>query len=355
MKILFKLNHPAHYHLFKNLIKILRDKSYDIVIVIKNKDILRELLNLSNENYIELIEPLRKRENDKFSVIFNNFLEILKQDFRLFKLVKRENPDLMIGTDTAIAHVGYVLKIPSIILNEDDYSVNKLFCLLTYPFATKIISPEICDVGKFKSKKISYNGYQKLAYLHPNFFKPDINIAKKYFDLNKKNFLIRLVSFTAGHDIESNHKGLDFDTLKEIINILKNYGNVHISSEKKIISEFQKYILNINPLDIHHVLAFTDLFISDSQSMTIEAAILGTPSIRVNTFVGKISVLNEIERKYELSYGINNRDKLVELIYKLVENPNLKNDYYEKKNKLLNEKINTTEFLLSLIEASFRK
>lgn len=356
MKILFKLNHPAHYHLFKNLIKILKTQHYEIIIAIKNKDILRELLILSNEKYIEIIEPLKKKENNKFSIIFGNFVEIFQQDYKLYRLAKSEKPDLMIGTDTSIAHIGFLLKIPSFILNEDDFSVNKMFCLLTYPFATNIISPEVCNVGPFKRKKISYNGYQKLAYLHPNYFIPDIDIAKKYLDLSKRNFLIRMVSFTAGHDIEANHKGLDFDTLHEIIRILKDYGNVYISSEKKILPELKEFLLNIDPRDIHHILAYSDLLISDSQSMTLEAAILGTPSIRINTFVGKISVLNEIENKYELSYGINDiRSKYLEIILKIVKNPDLKNEFYEKRKLLLKEKINITELLISLIESRLNK
>ena len=37
--------------------------------------------------------------------------------------------------------------------------------------------------------------------------------------------------------------------------------------------------------------------------MTSEAAILGVPSFRLNDFVGKISVMDEKEIKYNLSKG----------------------------------------------------
>ena len=60
---------------------------------------------------------------------------------------------------------------------------------------------------------------------------------------------------------------------------------------KQLPEGFQKYSLSINENDIHHVLYFADLFIGDSQSMTVEAAMLGTPSIRINNFANKISII----------------------------------------------------------------
>jgi predicted glycosyltransferase len=48
----------------------------------------------------------------------------------------------------------------------------------------------------------------------------------------------------------------------------------------------------------------SSLLISDSQSMSVEAAMLGVPSLRYSSFAGKISVLEELEHKYNLTYGI---------------------------------------------------
>ena len=52
----------------------------------------------------------------------------------------------MVGTDIAIAYAGKVFNIPSFVYNEDDYGINKLFCLSTYPFADFIISPNYTSV-----------------------------------------------------------------------------------------------------------------------------------------------------------------------------------------------------------------
>jgi predicted glycosyltransferase len=41
-------------------------------------------------------------------------------------------------------------------------------------------------------------------------------------------------------------------------------------------------------------------FAGDSQTMTTEAALLGTPSFKCNTFARKLSIPNEIEDQYQL-------------------------------------------------------
>ncbi len=56
---------------------------------------------------------------------------------------------------------------------------------------------------------------------------------------------------------------------------------------------------------MHHVLSFASLLICDSQSMSVEAAMLGVPSLRYSSFSGRISVLEELEHQYGLTYGIN--------------------------------------------------
>lgn len=352
MKILVKLNHPAHYHLFKYIIRKFRNNGHQVIITIRNKDILRDLLELNNEEYIPIIEPQTRKAKNKLSVIKANLIEIIKQDIYLYKILKKEKPDILIGTDIAIAHTGWLLGIPSYIFNEDDLPVNKLFCYFSYPFAKYILSPKVCDVGKYHYKKIEYEGYQKLAYLHPNYFTPDENIVRKYIDPDKKYFLLRLVNFTAGHDIEGKHGGITIELINDIVNKLSKKGRVFITSEGELNPLFKDYRLDINPVDIHHILSYAELFISDSQSMTVEAAMLGTPSIRFNSFVGKISVLNEIESRYKLSVGIRNDSpqKLMETINKFLQNKNMKKEVKERQSVMLSEKTDLTEFVFNLIQ-----
>lgn len=351
MKILFAVNHPAHFHLFKYSSKELIKDGHQVLFVYKQKDILEKLLNDYNINSIKISEK-NDSSRSKLFIVKNRFVELIKQNINLLKVVRKFQPDIMLGTDISITHVGRLKRIPSVVFNEDDVSINRLFCYSTYPFANHIISPIVCNVGAFNRKKISYNGYQKLAYLHPSRFKPDKSKIEKAISLDVPYFLIRLVSFSAGHDIEQKHSGLNDSIVSQLIEKLSRHGNVYISSEITVKEEFKKYLLKINPLDIHHFIYFADLFIGDSQSMVVEAAVLGTPSIRFNSFVGKIAVLEELENKYSLTFGVpnNNPELLFAKIDELLDIQSLKITFSERQKIMLKEKINLTAFIVWFIE-----
>jgi predicted glycosyltransferase len=245
------------------------------------------------------------------------------------------------------------LRIPSIVFNEDDFSVNKLFCKSAYPFASWIVSPEVCDVGKYRLKKIAYPGYQKLAYLHPSCFTPNEEVVRRINPDMDRYFVIRQVSFLAGHDIEKSHGGFSRPLLREIISLLESRGKVFMTSEGRLGDEFKPYELRIEPKNLHHILFYADLFIGDSQSVTMEAALLGTPAIRFNSFVGKISVLEELEKVYRLTAGVKNTEPaaLINLVKSLLGRPGLKAEFRERRFRMLKEKIDVTAFLTWFFEA----
>ena len=118
--------------------------------------------------------------------------------------------------------------------------------------------------------------------------------------------------------------------------------------------EFEQYRLHINPLDIHHVMAFAKIYIGDSQSMANEAAMLGVPSLRFNDFVGakKIGVMEELEHTYGLTYGISSHEpeKLYAKVEELLAMPNLREEFQSRRQKMLADKIDVTAFLTYFIE-----
>ncbi len=348
MKYLFAINHPAHYHLFKNSYHNLKAKGHDVVFAVKDKDILEKLMVAENVTFHRLT---RKRVgHSSFAILTKGVLELLIQDISLFRFARKYHPDLMIGTDMCITHIGKILRKPSIVFNEDDYELNRAFCSLSYPFCNWIVSPRLCRVGKYVQKKITYDGYQKLAYLHPDVFKPDPDIVRKYIDPGQKYFLVRLVSFSAGHDI--NLGGLNEAVLEELLNILSGHGKVFLTNESKISERLEKFRLQIDVKDMHHIMASASLFISDGQSMIVEAAILGVPSIRFNSLDGKVSILEELENRFNLTVKIHNSrpDLLMEKINELLGTENLAEVFQKRREQMLKEKINVTSFMTWLFE-----
>jgi predicted glycosyltransferase len=344
MRILFYLGHPAHFHLFKNVILKLSGNGHEIAILIKKKDILEELLKRSNLPYINIL-PEGRRDN-KAGIAAG----VVKRDLRLLKLCLKKRPDILVGTSAEIGHIGSLLRIPSINVNEDDAGAVPLFSKLSYPFSTHILSPSVCDNGIWETKSIKYAGYHELAYLHPSNFTPSKVIAGKYLPVESSYFLIRFAKLNAHHD--KGITGITDDLALKIIDILKPFGNIYITSERKFDDEFEPYRLQIDPLDIHHVMAFASLYIGDSQTMAAESGVLGVPFVRFNGFVGRLGYLNELENKYQLGYGIkpSEPERLLEVINDLVRMKNRSEIFKLRQLDMLKDKIKVTEFMVWLIE-----
>ena len=340
-RFLIYMGHPAHFHLFKNTILILREQNHEVEILIKKKDILEDLLRNNGWEYTN-INP-KGRGDSKFAIA----LSLLKRDVEFFKVAKRFKPDLMIGTSAEITHIGKLLNIPSIVVNEDDAAIVPLFAKLAYPFASAVLAPNCCDCGKWESKKIGYESYHELAYLHPDHFTPDLSIVRKYIQ-EEHYFILRFAKLNAHHDV--GRSGINLEIAKKIIELLSPKGRVYITSERELEKELEPYRIAINPLHIHHAMAFADLYIGDSQTMAAEAAVLGTPSLRFNDFVGEIGYLEELEHRYGLTFGIRTNN-LIGFFHKLNElllDPDLKSTWTKRQNKMLAEKINLATYMAEL-------
>lgn len=344
MKILFYFGHPAQYLFLRKSIKILLLNRHKVKILIKTKDVLEDLLKQDRLDYVNILPE--ERSNSKISIA----LSLIKRNIKMFPIVLRFKPDLMIGTDATIAQLGWLFNINRITITEDDYTIIKTLGDLSYPFTQTILCPEVCSVGKWDHKKIGYAGYMKLGYLHPNVFKKKYDIREKY-NLKKKYAIIRLAKLTAHHDFGV--KGIDESFLDLIISQFEKKSiSIFISAEGGISEKYHKYIYNINPNDMHQILSNSEFLICDSQSMSVEASMLGIPSIRFSSFAGKISVLEELENKYSLTFGINPSDpqKLIKKLEELLLDKNLSENFQERRKKMIKDKINVTSFLVWFIE-----
>ncbi len=343
-KILFHIGHPAHFQLFKNIILELKEKGYTCFILIKKKDILEELLIESGFDYINILPEGKK--NSKFNLIWG----MIKRDWRMFRFCLKNKPNILIGTSVEISHVGTLLGIPSINVEEDDAAVIPLHAKFSYPFSTVILTPTVCNNGKWDKKSIKYNGYHELAYLHPDVFTPSKEVVRKYFNPDEPYFIMRFVSLTAHHD--AGIKGINTKIASRIISMLQPHGKIYITSERPLEKEFEKYRLAINPLDIHHVMAYSKMLIGDSQTMAAEAGVLGIPYIRFNDFVGKIGYLEEIENVYHLGKGVapTNIDELYNAVSDYLNDEDLYKKQIERREKMLSEKINVKSFFVRLLE-----
>jgi len=337
MKILIYLGHPAQYHFFKNIVNNLQ-KNNQVRYLIKAKEVLESLLIGDKVAYKNILPEGRK--STKIGVVWG----LIKREIKVLGEALQFKPDLMLGADPSIAHIGKLLRVPTFTVLEDDAHVIYDLAKITFPFSTHILAPDSCDCGKWNSKKISYAGYMKLAYLHPNHF--------KYTSAgNQKTALIRLSNLDAFHD--KGIRGFDEGLVKQIIKRLAVDFKVWLSSEKPMSPFFDEYILRTNPNDMHKELSQATILISDSQSMSMEAAMLGIPSIRYNDFAGRIGVLEELEHRYKLTFGIKpgNPEKLNQMLESLISLPDLREEFQKRREVMLEDKIDVTNFCTWLIES----
>lgn len=346
MKFLFFFVHPSKFRVFRDTITQLRQSGHIVDIVITSKDVLEDLLVSQGWEYTNIFPEGRKIKG--ISPLISSAINFFITIYRLQKFVKKKKYDLFI-TDDLLVYLSKWFKTPSFVFTDDDLAVTKLFSIILAR-ADYVIAPMITDLGKFNSKKIGFEGYKELAYLYPGRFVPDIEIIKKFNGEVERYFIIRLVSLRAYHDVGM--KGLTDKNVIRLITFLEKYGRVYISSERSLPDKLEKYRLKIEPKNILHAIYFADIFIGDSQTMTSEAAVLGTPSIRINDFVGKISVMEEKQSKYGLSFNfrVEQFEEMLNKLSELLVLDDLKSEFETRKNVMLSEKIDLSGFMTWLFD-----
>lgn len=339
MNILFDIGHPAHVHLFKNFIAYLKRTEHTVVVVTRNKDITNRLLEHYGIEFFCLSSP-----GKNFSGMF---IELIRRDIQIWKLHQKHQFDVAFGTSVSNAHLATISRIRSYTFNEDDDQVVPLFTYLTYPFTTTILNPDCIRYTKWASKRIFYPSYHELAYLHPGNFTPDLRIIERYGLEPQKYIIFRCSALKAHHDVGA--KGISPELREKISQLLSSY--------PVVTSQEGDSTMQIAPWDMHHVLAFAKMIISDSQTMTIEGAVLGIPSVRINTFVGKSTVIDELEQRYYLAIGIlpEQEQKILSTIEQIVTDDQTTQRWQNRRKRMLNEKIDLNQWMQGYFEHEIRK
>jgi len=340
MKVLIDVGHPADVHFFKNTARNLINDGHDVKITARCKDVVLNLLEAYNFEY-ENVGGYGKTMLDKV-------YEYNKKSYKLYKIIKKYKPDVLTGfANPFVAQLGRLVKIPTIVFTDTEHA--KLANILTFRFADVICTPGSYSGRVPSQKHVTFDGYKELAYLHPNYFKPDpaildrLNIAK-----DDRFVVLRFVSWKASHDIGQH----GFINKEEFITKLKDHGRLLIASEHELSKNLEKYRISVPPEKIHDLLYYTMMYIGEGATMASEAAVLGTPAIYVNTL--RLGYLDEQEEKYGLVYNFSDPKTAQEQAFRkaveLLEDKNLRRKWRKKREKLLKEKINVTAWMTEFIE-----
>ena len=278
---------------------------------------------------------------------------VLHQDAQLLKFVRQNNIDIGLSSGLVLSHVSKLSRMKSYVFDDDDDIVEPLSVKFEHPMSNVVFTPD-CIQRKTKHA-VYYAGTHELAYLHPNRFKPNPNVLQHAgIQEGERFFIMRFVALKGHHDV--GQQGLTLEQKQSLVELLKPHGRVIITSERAIEPEFEPYRLPVPPEEIHSLMAYSSMFLGDSQTMTSEAAILGVPALKCNTFAGRLSVPNMLEQKYGLCYAYQPTqfDEMYHHIEQLLAcNPKaLKNEWQTKRQHMLNDMIDPTEFFVNYIEST---
>ncbi len=347
MRILFFIVHPAKFRMFRDTVNILKSKGHTVDWIIVTKDTLEEFVKGEGWEYTNIFPEGRRIQG--LPIILATIINMLRTLFRLFKYTNGKKYDLFISSDI-LSFVGWLKRIPTLIFQDDDWAIVKEYGLI-WLFATKVITPQSCDLGPFNYKRVTYKGSHKWAYTHPEYFKPNYEIVKSFNPEGTNYSLIRLVSMTASHD--RGKKGLSNEQAQILIDKLKTRGKVYIISERALPQEWEQYRLTLKPIDHLHAMYYADMFVGDSQSMVSEAGLLGTPAIRCNDFAGKVSYLKEEEDGYGLNFSFKpeNFEGMLNKMDEIFSLGDFKAEWRKRVEKYASEHIDTTQYYVNLIES----
>lgn len=346
MNILFDVNHPAHVHFFKHAIWELEDQGHECLVTSREKDVTVALLNEYEIDHIPLttqalgLPSLAKEWATRGMKMIG-----VAREFSADVIVSRPNP--------VTVHTSKLCRCPNVLFSDSDPGsdgtfVQKIVRKTTYPFADMVCTPESLK-WDFGSKHRRLNGYFELSYLHPDRFEPDASLLRGHgIDPTSRFFVLRFISWEAFHD--ENQRGLSRSAKQELVEYLDERGDVYITSESELPGEFEQYRLPLPPSVIHHALSYADLYVGDSQTMATEAAILGTPTVRSNSFAGDGDMTNfvELEEEYDLMYSMPDEDLAIAKVKELASDDDASQVWEEKRATLIEE---TTDITDSIVES----
>ncbi len=339
MRFVVDVLHPIDSHIFHYFIDQLRARGHEFLVTSRHKECAVELLDAFNIPQHVLTSRGRG--------LAGKVTELAVRTRRFLKLVGPFDPDYLISmTGPVVAAASPFLRARTLVLHDNEIPrlVNRAIARLSDAY---IVPRGFTD--RFGCNQVRYEGYQQLAYLHPNVFRPDINVARKHGLSGDEPFIVvRFVELDAYHDV--GERGFSYRAKADAIRRLARHGRVVITSEEPLPDEFQRYRLAIPPQDMHHVLSFADLLVGESCTMASEAAILGTHALWIaRTWRG---VINDMSDRYGLVHHFRDTEVEAALAYAegLLARPGQKADARARASRLLEENVDLTAWLIDYVE-----
>jgi predicted glycosyltransferase len=343
MRYLFVANTPAHVHLFRHPASRLQEMGHEVLVVARDYGCTVDLLE-----YHEVPHVVANRaEMSQLSVLTDapNHIYSRLSEARAF------DPDVVFGMGADTALVGAALRVPVVLVVDSepdglDHAISKrLSRVLLTPHAFGK------DLGK---KQYRFRGFKENAYLHPDVFEPDTSVREELgLEPDEPFAILRFNAWGAHHDVSQ--EGINPRQRRELIEKLADHVTVLVSDEEFEGESFdldgRARAFDIHPARLHDALAEADLLVADTQTMVTEAALMGTPAIRSNSFVGDDDMGNfqELEEA-GLIYNTRNFETVLDRSLDIVSDPDAGTEWMDRRDAYMADQVNLTDLLLDVAE-----
>jgi len=326
LKILFDIGHPAHFHFFSEIIQRLKNANHDVLLVIREKDCTRELVEGQKLKFIS-----RGKGAGGFT---GRMFYLMKMFFFFRKIIRNEKPDIVVSFGSPYtALVRAVMKFPLILVTDAEPNKTERFF---FKWPDVIITPDSFQ-HDYGEKHLCFRGTKELAYLS----KDSIMVNPDSQDY----VLVRFVEHGAMH-----YKGLRHNYMQmreQLIGGLVELMSVQISSEENLSLSMQPYVID-EPSDLLHTkIANARIVVTESATVAAEAAVLGVPVIMISSlYWGYIRQLESLGVIIKREPGMDYYTEAVTLAKSVMDGKVEYPDIQE----FLDEADDVNHFVISIIE-----
>ena len=333
MTVVVTVQHPAHVHFYKHAIAALEATGHRVEVFVVDKDVATDLLDAYDIEY----EVIGAR-----GPLYSLPARQAAYEYRLWKRVRRIDPDVMTAIGgVAVSHVARLVGARSVVFTDTEHAT--ISNTIAFPFADAVYTPEWYE-GDHGTAQVRYPGCHELAYLHPDRFEPDPAVVQEVgVDPHEPYVVFRHGGWGAVHDVGDG--GLA--DVVEVVDRLEAAGaTVLLTSEDDHPPAVADRAVDVDPTRMHDLLAFADLFVGESGTMSIEAGVLGTPAIYVHT--ARPGIITHLAAA-GLVFPFHGEHRHRNGVRKGIELLNADLDWAGRRRVFLEDVVDTTELVLDAI------
>ncbi|ELZ01179.1 hypothetical protein C482_08271 [Natrialba chahannaoensis JCM 10990] len=341
MRCLFFNNTPAHVHLYKHTVSRLEDAGHEVLVLARSDECTEALLSYHDVPY----ETYGDRSDSLQSLLW----EVPAHLSTIARQARQFDPDVVFGIGPYAAYTGTITRAPAVAVLDSEPSLDHV---VSKPFVRAILTPEAFrkDLG---TKHYRFRGFKESAYLHPDVFEADESVrADLGVDADEPYVIVRLNAFNGHHDVGK--RGFSVDQRRQLLSALADHATVFVSDEggDMALDELDVRPYDLHPARIHDALAEAELLVADTQTMVTESALLGTPAIRSNSFVGEDDMGNFLElEEHGLIDNCSEFETVLARAQQLLSDESTAETWAKRRDSYTADMVNLTEIITSVAQS----